>query len=420
MIAIVILGLGLIMVATMFPVAWQRARTLGEYTIQTTVTQSAHATLKMLAAVDGLDTHAGTFAGDLIFDNAGGGRILALSDTRVHALNMGNVIASAPRRFIHKPTKSWDDGTDRTALWRLGRPDFINVALADLCDDAGRPGFCDPLYVSKQIEFESLVYPPLERRDVSRMDLDGMFIDDDPRWDDALEKRRFSVAILHRLREEVDPTPDGVNQTREFDIYYVTLRRPQPTLRYARQNPDLEMTPNPLARAVVVTPVALPPEQDVMFPSPWRVQVYFPAALASTTDPANLPSGVPTEVEVNTLPVATAEFVVDVFQRGTQFIDEITGAVYRVVNRRIAQGTTGTMQDQAFLTLGREVFIEDIDDSPETGGSNSIELDESIRTVWVFPPPVDAERNANDEPVFVGKQPTVGIEIRKLTLTPAG
>ena len=41
MIGITILGLGMVMVATIFPVAWNRARTLSEYTVQRTVIAGA-------------------------------------------------------------------------------------------------------------------------------------------------------------------------------------------------------------------------------------------------------------------------------------------------------------------------------------------------------------------------------------------
>jgi len=52
MIAIAILGFGLVMMATMFPIAWQRARNLSEFTSQNAATESAHTTLKMLLHVD--------------------------------------------------------------------------------------------------------------------------------------------------------------------------------------------------------------------------------------------------------------------------------------------------------------------------------------------------------------------------------
>ncbi|HEY3242393.1 MAG TPA: hypothetical protein VGM03_03495, partial [Phycisphaerae bacterium] len=51
MIAIVILGLGLVLVASMFPIAWQRARDLNDYTNTTNATDAAEATLRSLCRV---------------------------------------------------------------------------------------------------------------------------------------------------------------------------------------------------------------------------------------------------------------------------------------------------------------------------------------------------------------------------------
>ena len=51
MIAIVILGLGLLMVATMFPIAWTKARTLAEFTNQSSITEAASTTVRLLTRV---------------------------------------------------------------------------------------------------------------------------------------------------------------------------------------------------------------------------------------------------------------------------------------------------------------------------------------------------------------------------------
>ena len=97
MIAIVILGLGLVMVATMFPIALGRARTLSEFTRQTAIANAAETTIGMLAQVDGLTLNAATFAGDLVYDapppppNLNSVGLMARSDTRVHLLHMENL-----------------------------------------------------------------------------------------------------------------------------------------------------------------------------------------------------------------------------------------------------------------------------------------------------------------------------------------
>jgi hypothetical protein len=55
MIAIVILGLGLVLVASMFPIAWQRARDLADFTNMTNGTTAAEATLRSIGRVAKID-----------------------------------------------------------------------------------------------------------------------------------------------------------------------------------------------------------------------------------------------------------------------------------------------------------------------------------------------------------------------------
>ena len=135
MIAIVILGLGLVMVATMFPVAWDRARTLSEHTTEQTIASAAHARMEATLRPAGIKmipnpslvqppyeiaTIAPTsFAGDLLFDQALArsrlsnsyaaaegfrgiipsycdGPVMFYSDTRVHALNTASPTCQQP------------------------------------------------------------------------------------------------------------------------------------------------------------------------------------------------------------------------------------------------------------------------------------------------------------------------------------
>ena len=92
MMAIVILGLGLVMVATMFPVAWTRARTMSETTARQTIVPTTESTLRGLVPVADASLTQGGFAGDLVYvGDCSPGWIAAYSDTRVHALNMQNV-----------------------------------------------------------------------------------------------------------------------------------------------------------------------------------------------------------------------------------------------------------------------------------------------------------------------------------------
>src|SRR5262249_36903096 len=120
MIAIVILGLGLIMVATMFPVAWDRARKLNEQSLTPNVTANAKINLSSILHCATLTRAAlspkiltrpvwvlsyGSFAGDLFYDPRlvtpnevqtcrEEYSILSYSDSRVHSLNVENFLTT--------------------------------------------------------------------------------------------------------------------------------------------------------------------------------------------------------------------------------------------------------------------------------------------------------------------------------------
>jgi hypothetical protein len=93
----------------------------------------------------------------------------------------------------------------------------------------------------------------------------------------------------------------------------------------------------------------------------------------------------------------------------------VNGQVYRVIKRR--ENAAG---DTAFLTLDREIVVEDVDDSPEFGGDFALQADDVIRTVWVFPPAVDRSPGSDTAPVFDGSSPVVGIDVRTVSLSPPG
>lgn len=427
MIAIVLLGLGMVMVATMFPVAWTRARDVSDQTHLSTVAQAADATIGLLARVDGRNTEGSSFAGDLVFllnDHYGfsqfpyaPGGIVSFSDTRVHAMSLENLLVVGSRRFVP------DLPDDRKDIYFYVHP------LHDLT----APEYVERMFISSQVRLESRVHPPMrsrKSRDLSQADNS---------WDEALDTRRYVWSVLHRLRSIVVPTAlpsglgssgipspyfaeweayKGINVPREFDLYYVMLRRPQANLRYAQQ--DQRYAPDPLTFPPrPETPRALPPERDVIFPVPWRVQVFFRGPFAAPNSPDE--TGVPSEVEIN--PPApdprSAAFVVDMFPVGAWFVDELTGHVYRVTARRLS----GPQQDHAYLTLDREILTNDLPDS--TGLFPPAmplfpALEHQLRTVWVYPPPSQALRadNANKDPIFAGPQPVVGMEMRSLTISP--
>ena len=116
--------------------------------------------------------------------------------------------------------------------------------------------------------------------------------------------------------------------------------------------------------------------------------------------------------------------MVQMFPTGARFVDEITGAVYRVAKRRV----TGDLGERAYLTLDREITLEDIDlpvndarcasCAPVDPNDPAAQPQELLRTVWVFPPPVDRSV-PGAVPVLAGSTPVVNINVRTLSLTPS-
>ncbi|MEK6676161.1 MAG: prepilin-type N-terminal cleavage/methylation domain-containing protein [Planctomycetota bacterium] len=433
MIAIVILGLGMIMVATLFPVAWTRAKELSESTNLTTINDVSEATMKSLAFVCGPGKDGSMFAGDntWYFDkNQGKDLLVAYSDTRVHVLNMENLLVSnldvpGMRQIVSE--QPWKTPGGAAYPYRL---DGTKLAI----DPLDYPEFAEQrLYVSARVSSESRVHPPIRTR------ANRDFAMPDVEWDELLDGRRFTWAVLHRLRKGVGPTnilagglrdqPNNVrlknldeaqaarSLRRDFDLYYVLLRRPQALTRYVQQDADPDYTPNPYDLPEKASiPYALPPENDVALPVPWRVHLLFrgPFTVRALTGPTNIPS----EVEVNPLDFPTHAMLIDLFPPGAFFVDEISGNMYRVEKRRLA----GLDNTQALLTLDREIFLEDIDlpiDDPRCeSGHLSLDPCEQVRAVWVFPPPVKSTRKLNGEPIFEGQQPVVGINIRSFSVIP--
>lgn len=458
MIGIIILGVGLVMVATMFPVAWTRARTLNEFTTERAANDTAHDAVRSLTRVSTASVGASSFLGDLTYDPQdpsnpndeylieacpGFATLPAPGSAApapyappdwVHALHLENY----PVARVGPPASPVDEEP-----WRLQDP--VRRLEQDLQDlQVNSPPMYDLMsrfsFFMPRIALWQRVYPTMPPRPLNT-DLDAVTA-----WEQDLDRVRYAFAVFHRLQQPISVTsvPElerTKTSARAFDMYYVLLRRGQPTYRYARQDPLSAPSPCQLS-TVVVTPAAVDPndQPDVMFPVAWRVQVQFPGQFPRTLKLRNNPAapgrpsnatGIPTEIEV---PPANApgsdpeKFAwVQMFQPGTRFIDEITGMVFRVNKRRLnADGT------QATLTLDREVFLNDIeipepDIDPRCPSCTTLDVDdpdaaadpaELLRTVWVFPPPVEARANPTDPLVFVGAQPVVSIEVRTLTIGP--
>ncbi len=431
MIAIVILGLGLVMVATMFPVAWGRARDLGEFTQQRSITPVADNLAKALLhspgpSVPTLPTSVGiSFAGDLIYNEQIPGPVansptIWPSDTWVHALNMENIRVENPAFVAEDP-------------WQ------IELALDPM--DPGRnldQSVIETSYWNPQISAYQRLHPPLrQRRNIAinsplrnnTNDPTADFIGSDNNWHDRLATRRFAWAIFHRQQSVIGANPDTAAaeaaSDRVLDMFYVTLRRPQPTSRYARQDSAAGL-PNPYDITIPpVTPGAMDPDADVTLPVAWRVQIELPNTIVPRFDnlgnssATNIPTVVQVPPEAFSGTAPAARMLVTMFPRGTKFIDEITGEVYNVTRARVEE----PFGEKTFLTLDREIVLEDID-LPNTDARcgvcvpNLLDLNELVRTVWVFPPPVQEREPGNSYPVFSGSTPVVDIEVQTITVIP--
>jgi hypothetical protein len=431
MVAIVILGLGLVMVATIFPIAWGRARQLSEVTTQKSITEGAKTALGLLTRVDGLDYNAASFVGDLVYckeDQSIPNSIVMYSDTRVHFLHMENLLVS-PRAFAPSRTDPWLGAS--YSPWMLERTPLLGAfdPASTVCAWPAQVFDCRDTFLSPQVRFGQRVHPPMRPRNADTLDLEGLFIEEDEQWDEMLNTRRYAWAVFHRLPElctaelpgiGVGPLENAVylnsgdaerlaeaaieSCRHDFEVYYVMLRRPQSTLRYARQDPATAPDPYNLQSTVEFIPAALPATDDFALPEPWRVQIWIPSARLAADA-----TGIPTEIEVPPPDFDESPdplmliMLAQMFQRGTPFIDEVNGEIYEVIKYRLASDG-----QKAYLTLDREITVEELNlpgSAPEV-----LEPEEQLRTVWVFPPPVQATRMGENIPVFEGPHPVVEIE----------
>lgn len=466
MIGIIILGIGMIMIASMYPVAWNRARELSEFTTQRAATDNIHALLQTTGKISRPSANgdpiadASGFLGDLMLDRLNEVPVSICDprdyvpggDTWAHALNSEN-IRVADRAFVGEQP------------WQLESAGGATGALGLLAEDLN-PQLVQSSFFCPQLALTDRVYPPMKPR--LNVDQSGSncalrrFLGDDNRWDSELDTRRFFVGVLHRMRNRLPlsldnpstPTSDeflvsaesALTSIRMFDVYYVTLNRPRPTNRYARQAAESGALPDPCTLdGTVAVPKPAPVEQDVMFPTPWRVQMEFPGL--SPDDPALrlkcrvCASGIPTEVHVpprrSSAPAPVKAMIADMFPPGTEFVDEASGEIFRVARVR----RSGAELEQAVLTLDREVFAEDLDipfgdlrcelcnsaaqvcedlntDCAQKHQNLVVDAADVIRTVWVYPPPVSPTRPSAQTVAFDGPTPVVGIDVMTLTLTP--
>ncbi len=212
MIAIVILGLGLLTVAAMFPIAWTKARDMAEFNNQQAITASAESTVTLVANVAGpaaVLPGASSFKGDPVTGRP--------ADPWVHPLHMANILATNP-----------DPGTFDVAY--VGDfEDAINATPPNSDFELNPEDSHTPLpWV--QVEFRERLYPPMPPLpDEASLPVQQYEAELD-RWYTLLSQRRFCWGAFHKL--DYDPYAPVAEQPnpaepRSFTFYFVTLRRGQ-------------------------------------------------------------------------------------------------------------------------------------------------------------------------------------------------
>jgi hypothetical protein len=472
MFAVVILGIGMLITSSMFPIAWFKAREVAEATVVPALADAAESNIRLLARPSGpVDSTAAVytsrfFPGDWFPAIEGAtDPAVVYPDTRVHHLNLGNYLADQDLAAGGTDFTNNADGDvvpvgDDT--WQL--EDNLDVLLAD---SLGAVFFADnsatsrrPLLRPHQRLSLPLSARPLDQPANAASDLEKQH------WEERFELRRHCWSAFYRFNElpglsfdiaskndlNGDGTEDAADRdlkialgnrrlrrARQLSMYYFTLKRPV-NARYARQagyDPD-DSSPTVVDLA---NPQARGPEFDVRLPVPWR----FEAGLK--TLPSASAAGVPSEIHVpaNTL-MAT------VLDDGYVLLDDRVGQVFRITDRR--DGSVDGVASVIF-TLDRDytkAAVEDVPDyepflsdnepgetsrfnwarqgqwaeqgcnsDPDGPGRCDLigkEDEPARRTYWVFLPPVDRERGPNGIPLFNGSQPVVGVEVRQLTLAP--
>jgi hypothetical protein len=417
LIAIVILGIGMLMAATMFPIAWSRARDLAEFTVQSSASEAAETTVRMLCNVANT---AGVAGGALVGTSFLGDQLYAvdtasppMADGRVHVLHVQNLLAEANA----SDAIVWDEWSrDTGAIAPRPQESATLQALIQVDktygDLAGTIVDVLPTVVPvSQIEIHERMMPPMEPYPTGSPPPDPVAFD---RWETQFANRRFAWAVLYKFN-----SPDAINgdDVRDMTFYFVTLRRTQATHRYARQDDSLGANSN------TMTPQALGPDEDMRLPVPWLVNLkivgYWDSGTGATLDFNNDPTrgiGIPSEAIANEGGAEGGRLIAQMIQRGSVLVDYKRGAVYTVNEHRYTG--TGTAYDyEATLTLDREVVVADID-SDAFNTPTTIEPDDDNRDFWVFPPAVIRPSPDDAFPAFDGKQPVVSVVTRQMFFAP--
>jgi len=424
MVAIVILGLGMLMAATMFPVGWLRARELAEFTTETSAAESAATTVRLLTNVADANAPANTvstsFVGD--FDSAVAELVLPVpADTDVHVLHIENMLSEAGITWPELVRSSADLANGNLAL--PGEMLTVDQRLDNWVAAINAPPLLSPTplihsVLNPEIAFHERIVPPLPRRPLTT-DVPPPTLDQLSQWNSMLRARRFAWAVLYKFDE---PLPATATATRNMTFYYVTLRRTRELQRFARQDPVNATT----------QPTALLPPEDMLFPVPWLVNVQLLGTWETTTGPNQgdplPPTGLGSQAAANPTANANGRLIAQMLQPGSVLIDRLNGNIYTVREHRFT-GDGDNFDHQATMTLDREVSVADVDSDPDGPGPvppNGIaDLaaqggTEDTRDFWVFPPSVlgDPNTRAGGYVTFEGQQPVVGVETRQAYLSP--
>lgn len=450
MIATIILGFGLLMIGAVLPIAWKGSLEATNYTVAEGASQTAKFYVNKKCRVDGLrdlfenvnhdpllpppspppvnaadsfatldltmrDGTSYSFLGDYdTIDDIDGDNI---PDPLVHALHMENWAMDPDSLFICGGNMP-DDlsipeapiliSIDLTDTRTVGIPSSLSDVVPPLC--MGYPSRIG----APVIKLGDRVLPPMPS---------GLTPADVNQWREVLGSRRFAWAVLHRLAR----IPQSPTDPRQFHMYFVTLRRGNSTNRYAFQQPA------PNGNVVPLTPpVAWADTEDVMFPLAWRVPLLVIESQRANGPPTGVPAIVFAGAVDDDVGVALAAGlnpplagstpldpvdnsvckVADMFPRGSMFVDEVNGNVYRVTQREYLENAAGRTDQLARLTLDLEVTIADLLDS-----AGNLERN---RVVWVFPPSVSpGDRTSGSGGVrFGGASPVIDIRVETITLTP--
>lgn len=468
MIAIVILGIGLLITSSMFPIAWYKARDVAESAVLPALANSAELTVanQCRASAPPANVNAPTYNSSFLLGDwlpAIAFRPLEMPavvypDTRVHPLNLGNYLARSGEDFREEGTE-WipvsDDG------WSL--EDNLDLVFGGTPEGSY---FLGESELMRQLKVRAHVRLglPLEARPLEKDDPEPQAV---ALWTEKFELRRHCWAVFYKFEQlsgldyanfqsglftpnQLQAlTAQGLKQPRKLTLYCFTLKRPVGA-RYARQlgyDPE-DSSSQPIDPAAPEAMPNTPEVTDLLLPVPWRF-----AATLVTLPSAGVP-GVPSEIFI---PYKSGtggrNLMTDVLDVGFVLLDDRTGQVMKITNRQVDAKPPGQSEAGVILTLDRDYTVAEIENVPEyepkvadlslsnpqkarynwekagdwfASGCDKNptqavcnlfrENEPERRFYWVFLPPVDPERGQNNTPLFDGSQPVVGVEIRQMTL----